>query len=186
MTSITGKTEQSFHKFIKHSRKDYPELQWQASARLLPEDRIAIIHYIRTFASYPEITDAELSELDKTYSLSAGVKQPNQIPVKLAIEKTLQEYAPVEKRIKNISEAIIADNSSEGAILFKKISENVEKSVTTLVSNQKWNENENELVKLVGNELIYNGFKTGVYELTPQQVTVLYRYLINLFETNKI
>jgi mono/diheme cytochrome c family protein len=153
---------------------------------LLPDDRIAIIHYLRTFTSYPEITDAELTELDKTYSLSAGVKQPNQIPVKLAIEKVLQDYKPVEERVKKISETIKADNSSEGAILFKKISKNVEKSVTTLISNQKWNENENELVKLVGNELIYNGFKTNVYELTPAQVTVLYQYLKNLFETNKI
>jgi len=152
---------------------------------LLPEDRIAIIHYIRTFISYPEITDAELTELDKTYSLSAGVKQPNQIPVKLAIEKVLHDYKPVEERVKKISENIKSDNSSEGAILFKKISKNVEKSVTTLISNQKWNENENELVKLIGNELIYNGFKTNVYELTPQQVTVLYLYLKNLFETNK-
>jgi mono/diheme cytochrome c family protein len=153
---------------------------------LLPEDRIAVIHYLRTFTSYPEITDAELIELDKTYSLSAGVKQPNQIPVKLAIEKVLHDYKPVEERVKKISDTIKSDNSSEGAILFKKISKNVEKSVTTLISNQKWNENENELVKLIGNELIYNGFKTNVYELTPPQVTVLYRYLKNLFETNKV
>jgi mono/diheme cytochrome c family protein len=153
---------------------------------LLPEDRIAIIHYIRTYTSYPEITDAELTGLDKTYSLSAGVKQPNQIPIKMAIEKVLQEYKPVEERIKKISEIIKNDNSSEGAVLFKKISKNVEKSVTTLISNAKWNENENELVKLIGNELIYNGFKTNVYELTPQQVTVLYQYIKNLFETNKV
>jgi mono/diheme cytochrome c family protein len=153
---------------------------------LLPDDRIAIIHYLRTFTSYPEITDAELTELDKTYSLSSGVKQPNQIPVKLAIEKVLQDYKPVEERVKKISETIKGDNFSEGAILFKKISKNVEKSVTTLISNQRWNENENELVKLVGNELIYNGFKTNIYELTPAQVTVLYQYLKNLFEINKV
>jgi cytochrome c5 len=152
---------------------------------LLPQDRIAIIHFMRTLTQYPEVTDAELTELDKTYSLSAGVKQPNQIPVKLAIEKVLQEYQPVEERVNKISETIKSDNSSEGAMLFKKISKNVEKSVTTLVSSSKWNENENELVKLIGNELMYNGFKTNVYELTPQQITVLYQYLKNLFETNK-
>lgn len=151
---------------------------------LLPEDRIAIIHFIRTLTQYPEVTDAELTELDKTYSLSAGVKQPNQIPLKLAIEKVLQEYKPVEERVKKISETVNKD-SSEGAVLFKKISKNIEKSVTTLVTSSKWNENENELVKVIGNELLYNGFKTNVYELTPQQVTVLYQYLKNLFETNK-
>jgi mono/diheme cytochrome c family protein len=152
---------------------------------LLPEDRIDIIHYIRTFVTYPEITDAELQQLDKTYSLSSGVKQPNQIPVKLAIKKVLQEYNPVQERIKKISEKIESDSISEGALLFKKISTNIEKSVITLVSNTKWNENEGEFVRLISNESIYNGFKTIVYTLTPIQVTALYGYLKNLFETNK-
>ncbi len=173
-----------FSQIYKTLQEGIPGSAMPSFSTLLPEDRIAIIHFIRTLTSYPEITDAELTELDKTYSLSAGVKQPNQIPVKLAIEKVLREYKPVEERIKKISETVNKD-SSEGAVLFKKISKNVEKSVTTLVSSSKWNENENELVKLIGNGLMYNGFKTNVYELTPQQVTVLYQYLKNLFETNK-
>jgi mono/diheme cytochrome c family protein len=152
---------------------------------LLPQDRIDLIFYVRTFAQYPEITDDELQQLDKTYSLSKGVKQPNQIPVSLAIKKVLQEYKPTEEKIKKISEKIESDSASEGALLFKKISTNVEKSVITLVSNAKWNENENEFVKLISNESIYNGFRTNVYELTPAQVSALYGYLKNLFETNK-
>jgi mono/diheme cytochrome c family protein len=152
---------------------------------LLPQDRIDLIHYVRTFATYPEITDAELQQLDKTYSLSSGVKQPNQIPVRLAIEKVLREYKPAEEKIKRITEKIESDSVSEGALLFKKISANVEKSVITLVSSTKWNENESEFVRLISNESIYNGFKTDVYTLTPVQVTALFVYLKNLFETNK-
>lgn len=152
---------------------------------LLPQDRIDLIHYIRTFAAYPEVTNDELQQLDKTYSLSSGVKQPNQIPVKLAEEKVLQEYKPIEEKIKNITETIKKDTASEGAQLFKKISNNLEKSVITLVSNTKWNENETEFVNLIGNESLYNGFKTNIYELTPAQVATLYQYLKNLFGTNK-
>jgi len=140
---------------------------------------------VRTFAQYPEITDEELQQLDKTYSLSKGVKQPNQIPVSLAEKKVLQEYKPTEERIKKISEKIESDSVSEGALLFKKISTNIDKSVITLVSNLKWNENVNEFVRLIGNESVYNGFKTTVYELTPAQVSILYGYLKNLFETIK-
>lgn len=180
------KTGTKFSQIYKTLQEGLPGTAMPAFSTLLPEDRIALIHFIRTFTAYPEITDAELTELDKTYSLSAGVKQPNQIPVKLAIEKVLQDYKTIEKRIKKISIAIESDNASEGADLFKKISKNTEKSVTTLISSPKWNENEDELVKLIGNELIYNGFKTNVYELTPQQVTVLYRYLKSLFETNSV
>lgn len=152
---------------------------------LLPQDRIDLIHYIRTFAAYPEVTNDELQQLDKTYSLSSGVKQPNQIPVKLAEEKVLQEYKPIEEKIKNITETIKKDTASEGAQLFKKISNNLEKSVITLVSNTKWNENETEFVNLIGNESLYNGFKTNIYELIPAQVATLYQYLKNLFGTNK-
>ena len=152
---------------------------------LLPQDRIDLIFYVRTFTQYPEITDDELQQLDKTYSLSSGQKQPNQIPVKLAIKKVLQEYKPAEERIKKISEKIESDSVSEGALLFKKISTNIEKSVITLVSNTKWNENENEFVRLISNETTYNGFKTDVYTLTPAQVSALYGYLKNLFEINK-
>jgi hypothetical protein len=92
---------------------------------------------------------------------------------------------PVEERVKKITGIIKGDNASEGAMLFKKISTNIEKSVTTLVSNPKWNENEGEFVRLVSSESIYNGFKTNVYELTPAQVTILYGYLKSLFENNK-
>lgn len=152
---------------------------------LLPQERIDLIHYIRTFAAYPEVTNDELQLLDKTYSLSSGVKQPNQIPVKLAMEKVLQENKPIEEKVKKITETIKNDTASEGAQLFKKISSNIEKSVISLISNTKWNENESQFVRLIGNESLYNGFKTNVYELTPAQAATLYRYLLNLFVTNK-
>ena len=49
---------------------------------LPPEDRVAMIHHIRTFAEFPEITDEEIFlQLDITYNLSAGLTVPNQIPV---------------------------------------------------------------------------------------------------------
>lgn len=174
-----------FSGMYKTLQEGIPGSAMPSFSTLLPQERIDLIYFIRTFTTYPDVTTDELQQLDKTYSLSSGIKQPNQIPVKLAMEKVLQEYKPVEEKVKTITETIKSDNASEGAMLFKKISNNVEKSVITLVSNTKWNENENELVKLIGNESIYNGFKTNVYELTPQQVTILYQYLKNLFGTNK-
>ncbi len=174
-----------FSSMYKTLQEGVPGSAMPSFSTLLPQDRIDLIYYIRTLAAYPDVTTDELQQLDKTYSLSSGVKQPNQIPVKLAEEKVLQEYKPVEERVKKITGIIKSDNASEGAMLFKKISTNIEKSVTTLVSNPKWNENEGEFVKLVSNESVYNGFKTNVYELTPAQVSALYGYLKSLFETNK-
>jgi len=154
---------------------------------LSPEDRFDIIHFIHTFSSsYPPITQAELVELDKFYSLSAGIKQPNQIPVSLAVEKIMQERRQLDESINKIAESINTNAGDQGAIIFRKISKSVKKSVITLVSNKKWNENEAELVKLIGTEPVYNGFKTTIYELNPQEVATLYQYLINLFENYKI
>jgi mono/diheme cytochrome c family protein len=58
---------------------------------LPPEERIGIIHYIRSLGEFPEITQNEVAKLDAEYNLSAGIEQPNQIPVKLAIEKLSSE-----------------------------------------------------------------------------------------------
>ena len=68
-----------------------------------PEDRIALIHFIRTFANYPAIEQNELKELDKTYSLSSGFKQPSQISIKSSIEKleTEKEGKELITKLKN-------------------------------------------------------------------------------------
>jgi hypothetical protein len=154
---------------------------------LSPEDRLDIIHFVRSLSpSYPQITETELTELDKTYSLSAGVKQPNQIPVRLAVELMTQERTELDSVINKITDAISSNNTDAGAIIFKKIAKNVKKSVITLTSNKRWNENEEEFVKLIGTEPVYNGFKTTVYVLNPQEVASLYQYLKNLFENYKI
>ena len=152
---------------------------------LPPEDRFALIHFIQTLRNdYPKSTDADLKELDKNYSLSSGVKTPNQIPVKLAEEKVINDNKAFEDKVKAISSSIEKDNS-EGSLLFKKISVNISKSVRTLLSNTRWNENESEFVNLIGTEQIYNGFNTKVYELSPQEITSVFQYLKNLFTNYK-
>ncbi|GJQ63831.1 MAG: hypothetical protein SCALA702_28840 [Melioribacteraceae bacterium] len=64
-----------------------------AAYEYLPvEDRVAMIHYVRTFADdYPEITDEEVATLDMTYNISKGEVKPNTIPVNLAVQKVIEE-----------------------------------------------------------------------------------------------
>jgi len=150
-----------------------------------PEDRFALIHYIQTFRNdYPKSTDAELKELDKTYSLSTGVRMPNQIPVKIAIEKILGDNLPLEYKVNSIA-ATIEKDTSAAKLIFKKISKNIKKSLRSLASNSRWNENESEFVNFIGTEQIYNGFNTRIYELTPQEVSIVFQYLKNLFANYK-
>ena len=59
---------------------------------LLPEERINLILYIRSLVpGYPAIDQKEISTVDAAYSLSKGFKLPNQIPVKMAEDKVLEE-----------------------------------------------------------------------------------------------
>ncbi|MGH2575418.1 MAG: c-type cytochrome [Ignavibacteria bacterium] len=153
---------------------------------LPPIDRFSLIHYIRTLRpDYPKESESELTELDKTYSLSAGFKQPNQIPVSLALEKVLSEYNPVEAKVNSIALSIENETKDTGAVIFKRISSNIQKSVRVLNSNTLWSENENEFVNLIETDPVYNGYKTTVYELSPQEVNAVYRYLRDLFSNYK-
>lgn len=70
---------------------------------LIPEERLAILHYIRTLAEFPEITDSEVSDMDLTYGFSNEITTANQIPVKLASEKIIAESS---NEITNVNYAI--------------------------------------------------------------------------------
>ncbi len=63
-----------------------------AAYEYLPvEEKIAVIHFIRSYADYPEITDEQVQLMDMEYKLSAGEQRPNRIPVDVAVNKLLDE-----------------------------------------------------------------------------------------------
>ena len=149
---------------------------------ILPEDRINIIHYIRTFRNdFPAIDQNELKELDKTYSLSTGFKQPSQIPVKLASEKIISEDSLNAGKIKNIISKIETDKTSKGAEIFKRLSYNINRSVMSLSSYSKWNENETQFVKFVTTDPKSKGFKSSAVTLSSDEWSVLYQYVKGTF-----
>jgi mono/diheme cytochrome c family protein len=92
-TVLTGWTNgPAFSKMYKTLHEGITARGMASYNNLRPEERINIIHYIRTFnTGFPPIDPNEIKEVDKTYSLSAGVKLPNQIPVKMAIDKLIEE-----------------------------------------------------------------------------------------------
>jgi mono/diheme cytochrome c family protein len=154
-----------------------------ASYNSLPaEDRIAMIHYIRTFRNdFPAIEQNELKELDKTYSLSSGVKQPSQIPVKLAEEKILIEDSVSLNKIKNMVDKIDSDKTSKGAEKFKNISYDINRSLSAFASSKRWNENETQFVKFVTTDPKSKGFKPAVISLSSEDWSMLFGYVKSLF-----
>lgn len=155
-----------------------------AFASLTPEDKFAIIMFIRSLnPEYPSIIVEELDELDKTYSLSQGVKQPNQVPLKTAIQKMLNDKLTFEDKVKKIDSLIISSNDS-AAVLFKSFINNSMKALTVLASDSSWNNNEHKFVQIISTDPVNNGFKAEVGGITTNEASMLFILLRKLFFDN--
>lgn len=147
---------------------------------LKPEERIDMILYIRTFLpNYPAIDQKEIATVDAAYSLTKGFKLPNQIPVKMAEEKLLEEKKETLAKIENIVNTISSDNNS-GAVIFKRMSFDVKRSVSSMAGNMKWNENVNAFVKFVTLHPLSKGFNASL-NLTSDEWSQAYQYAKNIF-----
>ncbi|MBE2219034.1 MAG: c-type cytochrome [Ignavibacteria bacterium] len=155
-------------------------------ANLPPEDRLNMIMYIRTFLpDYPPVTQVQIDSIDQTYSLTKGVKMPNQIPVKLAMEKMLQKNLSIDDKVKNMVKVINENKNDSSAVILKSVSSNLTKALTVLAQDSSWNNNEAALVKIFDNNAVQNGFRARAsYMLSPQQLTQLHAYLRKLFSAS--
>ena len=153
-----------------------------------PEDRLDLMMFIRTFnPNFPPVTQVLLDSIDTQYSLAKGVKQPNQIPVNMAMDKILKENMPVDEKVKKMVVSVESSKIDSGAALLRSISNNLAKSLTVLALDSSWNNNEKALVSIFDNNPVQNGFKARAsYMLTQKELTVLHTYLRNLFASTKI
>ena len=152
-------------------------------ANLPPEDRLNLIMYIRTFSpEYPPVTQVQLDSIDQKYSLTKGVKMPNQIPVKLAMEKILQQNMTIDQKVAGMVKSVNENKTDTAAVIFKSITSNMTKALTVLSQDSSWNNTEASLVKIFDNNPVQNGFKARAsYMLSAQQLTQLHVFLKKLF-----
>jgi len=152
-------------------------------ANLPPEDRLDIIMFIRTMLpDYPPVTQVQIDSIDAQYSLTKGVKQPNQIPVKLAMEKLIQQDLTVEDKVDAMVRSVESNKADSSAAVLIGITNNLNKALTVLALDSTWNNNEAALVKIFDNNPVQNGFRARAsYVLTRGQLTQLHGYLRRLF-----
>jgi len=183
-TSIDGWTNgPKFSEMYKTLQEGIVTRGMASYANLPAADRIAMIHYIlEAFTkTYPKNTDEELKELDKKYSLMQGARLPNQIPVKLAMEKIISEKTLFDKRIDSLVSAVKNNKTDSGAVILKIYSNNLVKSMTVLALDESWVNDEKSLINIFTANPVQNGFRAGAYAITPRGLFVLYAYLKNLF-----
>lgn len=145
------------------------------------EDKFALIFYINTFANdFPQVTETELQELNLAYNLSQTRTMPNQIPVQTAMMKISNEKSSeIDKTNKIIEFINIHSNSSKD--LFLKVTYNQYLALQTLNSNKTWQTSKENFVKQISSLVNQNGFNSGALMLSEDKLTLLYDYMIYLF-----
>lgn len=118
----TGWTNGSeFNKMFKTLKEGILKNGMAAYEYLPADERIALIHYIRTLGThFPAVTDQEIKEMDLTYKLSQKILTPNQIPTILSEKIMTREYSSDLKHIDSVLKA----DMSESAVLLKSIFKN--------------------------------------------------------------
>ncbi len=141
---------------------------------LSPQDKFSLILYIRTFTNFPEITDAQLENLDKEYNLSTGSITPNQIPVGKAESILMKENNSLLEKVEQLKKRLTISNES-GARLLIKYADNIDK---VLYSFSRLNEKSlNNFISVVSMNPINLGYKPTVIGISVNEWESIYEYL---------
>ncbi len=146
---------------------------------LLPEQKFALAHYIRTnfVPNPPEDSQSDLDALDATYNLSAGQQLPAQIPVAVAKSVLSQES---EKYLSVVESTLNKIESSLNKNFFYGLTSDSKVAVMFLVKNFNIINSEQNLKKIVINNVNQNGFNGNVFNLSEQDWSELYKFIISV------
>jgi hypothetical protein len=142
-----------------------------------PEERFALIHYIRTFASNPPLDSlSDLRQLDSKYALAKGMNVAGQMPIKKAMALAEKENGPSLGRIHNA--AIQADASHEiGAELLRRTSYDERRVFTAALRMKSSAIRIDDFTKIISDNPLQYGFKPMVARLSASEWNELYRFV---------
>jgi mono/diheme cytochrome c family protein len=152
-----------------------------------PEDRFALIHYIRTFVpNQPNDAPDDLKQLDLTYGLAKGMNIPGQIPIKKALGIIEKESVPLASQIHETALQIAASKNMEADIL-KLVSFDEKKVLTSVARMKSQVKNVDDFIRIISADPIHSGFKAGVVRLSSREWSKLYNYIFSVVkeETGK-
>lgn len=142
-----------------------------------PADRFALAHYVRTFASgQPQDTKEDLMGLELTYQLSKGINTPGQIPIKKATQIIMRENAATIRAVDQLV-AEAARDDEPGAIILRRVAQNIRKIVAGLHARMAGLPPVDEFVRSVDADPNLAGFKPAVTRLEEKEWSALYAYL---------
>ena len=150
---------------------------------LTPEDKFALAQYIRsTFVpNPPEVSNDELTDIEQTYHLAQGEKNPGQIPIKDAMIFVEKEGQNRYQQIENVLNQISKDSNNNGAEIFNSVTKNKVRALAVLSSTDEWHGNEQAFIDLIVNELNEDGFNDKVHSMTNSEWDAFYSYMSKYF-----
>jgi len=141
-------------------------------------DRVAIISYVQTFMPEPPVdTPDELAKLDQTYGLSAGTKQPGQIPLASAISLVVNQNSSVETKILNVLDKVSDPSLESQFTLFKSVTDNYRTALTSVLNTPEALASVDSFKSLIFSNAGRNGFSASVLRLSNNEITSLYTLL---------
>jgi hypothetical protein len=145
---------------------------------LPPGDRFALIHLIRSFHPVPPAdAEADVMMLETTYQLSKGSNIPAQIPVRNALQRVVAEGGPRIQAVSATVSRVMADASSPGAALLRRVMADPTKAVSSLRSVAPATGTVDEFIRRVSADPGMLGLKPSVTRLRADEWSILHQYL---------
>jgi mono/diheme cytochrome c family protein len=143
------------------------------------EDRIALIHYIRTMAEYPAVTEAHVAELDKTYNLSEGINAPNNITLEMAQKKISKENSEIMSEFESVISKINSVEDKNAIELFNQFVQDKGKVISIFKRDFASQKNAESFVNRVLASPTESGFKSSITFLSKEKLSSLFKLLSN-------
>ena len=143
------------------------------------EDRIAITHYIQTFADYPKVDQEEVASLDQTYELSKGINSPGNITIEMASNKISDESAEISSNFEAIVTKINSLEDKKAIQLFNNSVQDKEKAITIFKRDFSNANSSEEFVNRIIAFPTESGFKTSTSLLSEEELSTLFILLSN-------
>jgi len=148
-----------------------------ASFEYIPAaDRVAIISFIRTFAQFPEITIDQLILLDGAYKFSESSTVSNQIPVKLAEIKLIEENSSFNEKYLKFLNKVNTSVNDPGDVILRNSGTDFKRIFNSYVSAGT-DKGMDKYVMLVNANPINSGFKPEAARLSKKDWQTLYEFI---------
>ncbi len=152
------------------------------------QDRFALVHYVRAYRKdSPKVTQKHIAAIDSQYSLSKGIKQAHQVPVKRAMEVLASEAKGQGESLEKLLGVVQVDAKDGviGAQLVVAMSSNLKFTLKVLTkSRNNWSSSQSSFRAILSNSIRKGGIEAKVNTWNNQKWDMAYNYMKTSF--NKV